>query len=292
MRNTMSSHDFSNFEFGEPVMELAGGMMPELMERAGIDYENQTASAALGELVGILGSNKVTQDNEPVDFLTADEMADYVDRAGTQNALWRSLWTPDGLVPTDSNVLTSGAVANWQDRVADHLVSNAIFAYGTKVYMPVGNRLMNSKTEVTNPNVIDFKEKFETLPTEAQYAEHVIVPRLQEGNYSPVLATYNTGDGERIASNFVTDYPELFAKGERMSFVRVANAGLQLALQFRRAAQQNVAPLYDANPHDPQVFIETDSLQVARNGSIGQNPRTGLRQVGVAAKLLQEAFEY
>jgi hypothetical protein len=294
----MSERNFNNFEFGDDVYELAGGLVPELAERAGLDPYAGNRSDVMGELVGVLGKNKVLRDNEPIDFLTISEMASYVTRSAVLQPLNRSLWLPDKQVPEGTPRVITGGVANWQDRVAKFLVNKAkSLTSDVTVYIPVGNRVMNGPTEVINKNVQQFVEQYKTEPTEGNYAVEFVVPKLTEAGYTTWVYYNETTAGDEIATSFVEGSPELFMPGEKLSFVKVAGAGLQLALQFRNAAKE-IHKRYDGIKYKPQVFVETDAIKVARTSDQVkraldyQAPQPGLRQAALTAKLLHLAAGY
>lgn len=292
-----ATRNFNDFVLGDDVFELGGGVVRRVAERAGLDVSEGPSSELLHGLVGIVGKNKVLLENEPIDFLTNLGMAWYVDRAGTQLPMSRSLWTPDQQIPEGTPRLITGGVPNWQDRAANYLVSTAEkLTSDVTVYAPVGNRVMDQGSDLKSKNVQAFMEQHDGQhPTERQYAELYVVPALAMSGYDVVLGdTYETGAGEKIAENFVADNPELFAKDQKISFVRVANAGVQLAVQFRKAARRQLGR-YDSFKFKPQVYIETDTLPVARSDRQRQDSRnfqaaqTGLRQVLLTAKSLHEA---
>jgi hypothetical protein len=291
----MAFRDFSNFELGDDVYKLAGGLIPELIERAGLDPEAENRTDVMGELVGILGKNKVLRDNEPVTFLALGEMATYVERSGALKPLGRSLWTPDKKVPEGTPRLITGAVANWQDRTVNYLIKKAKkLTSDVEVNVALGNRLMDSPSEQKNPNVQRFVEEYGSLPTETHYAEHFVITKLVEAGYNVTGYSFNTNAGDALAEAFVAQKKELFVNGRPLSFVRVANAGVQLALQFRKAAQ-GINPRYDSIKFKPKVFAETDTIPVATSQeeidqpTNFQAPQPALRQIALTAKLLHEA---
>lgn len=289
--------NFSNFILGDNVYELSGGLIPEIAERLEVPLSDTPDSAELGRLVGVIGKNKVLRDNVEITAIPQDEAADMVDRSGVQLPLSRSLRTPNIQIPKDTDLksltatIMTGAVANWMDRTRALLESDPS---QSKVYAVTGNRVMSSPTEVTNPQVAEFIKNNGVEPSESDYALEYVLPALT--SRSAELVAYQTADGDEIADKFVQDHPELFADGSRVSFARVANAGIQLALQFRKAARK-LNPDFDSNPADPQVYIRTDTLPVARtaeelkNATKFQSPFTGLRQVALTAKLINKASE-
>lgn len=285
---------FENFELGDNVYELSDGLLPEIAET----FEVPQSVDQLGALVGAIGTKKTLQENlsGAKAWLTewsgseqqATELAvSWMDRSGVQLSLDRSLWTPDVQTPEGTPIVATGAVANWQDRVVRPLEDRS----ATAVYLPVGNREMGTPTEVVNENVQAFQAQEKRLPREYEYAREFVAPVLQAAGCEVELVAYDTGNGQEIAEHFVEDYEELF--GQPVAFARVANAGIQLACQFREAAR-HAGIAFDANRSNPDAFVLTDSFPVARtpeelsDAKNYQNPFTGIRQVALTAKLLTE----
>jgi hypothetical protein len=283
--------DFSNFHLGDNVYELAGGVIPEIAAKLGVELGDEPSSEALGELVGKIGKNKVLRENEDVEAIDRETAADFVDRSGVQKALSRSLWTPEPfrLADMDAIVMTGG-MANWQDRMVTRL---STFYTKPPIFYVTGQRIMGSPTEVTNKNVIEL-QKDDQYPTESEYAAKVIVPKLIAlGNKETTLLSYPTENGDELAARLFEDQPDL--AGQNLLFARVANAGIQLAVQMRKAARQ-VNPDFDSFSNIPQAFVLTDDFrQVARTAEEDkdsqhfQKAHTALRQVAVTAKMLHEA---
>lgn len=288
-----NERDFHNFGLEDNVYQLADGLIPDLADALGVDLDVTPNMDALFELVGKLGANKVLRENTEVQAISNQSMADFLDRSGVQQHLSRSLWTPN-ITPEQVGVhvaILSGGVANWQDRAARAMPA----WFRGAVFLPTGVRPMNSPTEVTNANVLRLEESFGRLPTEAEYAARIIMPKVIRGNGNLVDAlptTYHTTKGAEIAEQFFVDNPALAY--EKLLFVRVANAGVQLAVEMRKAARK-VNKEFDMDPANPQVFIHTDEFPIARTEAQAANPRkyqkpqTGLRQVAETAKYILEA---
>jgi len=287
-----AERNFNDFQLGDNVYELAGGVIPEIAAKLGVELGDEPSSEALGELVGKIGKNKVLRENEDVEAIDRETAADFVDRSGVQRALSRSLWTsePFRLADMDAIVMTGG-MANWQDRMVTRLSTHF-----TKkpIFYVTGERVMDSPTEVTNSNVIALQAENGQYPTESQYAAKVIVPKLIViGNKATKLLPYETDNGDELAARLFEDQPEL--AGQKLLFARVANAGIQLAVQMRKAARQ-VNPDFDSFSNMPQAFILTDWFtQVARTPDEDkdslhfQKAHPALRQLAVTAKMLHEA---
>lgn len=305
---SVAERDFSTFELGDNVYELAGGLVPQIAERLDIRLGDEPDSRAMYVLVGLLGKNKILRDNEEVTAIDVATAADFLDRSGVQKPLNRSLWTPEFQVEPGAgfNVIT-GAVANWQDRTAK-LVADGIRT-GTlneKTHLITGSRVMGKKpgSEQSNPNVQAFLKDKGTYPTETQYADRFVRPQIEDAGGDVTLTSYHTENGDEIAANFASEAnfsadPEmqksLFKDGAQVTFARVANAGVQLAVQFRQAIRERVSPDFDGYPLMPEAFVVTDGFPIARTAEEiadpvhFQSPYTGLRQAILTAKMLHEA---
>jgi hypothetical protein len=300
--------DFSTFELGDNVYELASGLLPEIAECLDVQLGDEPSSDDMFNLVGKLGKNKVLRNNEPVTAIDLETAADLLNRSGVQKPLNRSLWTPDFQVDPDGGfIIVTGAVANWQDRTAK-LVANGIKA-GTlskTTHIITGSRVMGTKpgSEQSNPNVQAFLEEKGKYPTETQYAERYVIPKVKDAGGDVILTSYDTDSGDKIAANFAkeanfsADSEEqrtMFIDGSQVTFARVANAGIQLAVQFRKAIREHVSPDFDGYRHLPEVFVVTDGFPIARtpeevaDPANFQSPYTGLRQAVLTAKMLHEA---
>lgn len=299
MNKAVGERDFSTFELGDDVYRLADGLIPEVARRLGVILGEKPDSGHMHTLVGEVGKQRVLRDNKEPTAIDLEKAADLLERSGVQEALDRSLWTPNLQVgDLDSNMalgitVVTGAVANWQDRTAQ-IVAEGIKA-GTvpkKTEIITGNRLMDSKTEQVNPNVLKFYEEFGKYPTENEYAFSFVLPVIREAGGQIAMTSYETKDGDSIAENFASD---LFESHEPITFARVANAGIQLAIQFRSAIREHANSEFDSDSDIPEVFIVTDSFPIARtledvqDPAHSQSPYTGLRQAVLTAKFLHEA---
>lgn len=286
----VTERNFNTFILGDDPTMLADGVVREIAQGVGIAIgEDQVAD--LGALVGSLGAHKELRNNQDLtDIWTPAEAADLVEQSGVQHEMNRSLWTPDQCIPEDAALVLTGAVANWQDRNIAH----ATQLPGHEVYMALGNRVMGSPTELSNPNVQRFHDENDgKLPTEFKYGDTFGTPKIHEIGKLVRTLPFMTDKGDQIADAFMDLYPELVAPGKHIAAVRVANAGVQLAVQLRKAARiQN--PDFDTDPENPQLFIATDGRALARtetevqDAANLQSPYTAMRQVALTAKLLAE----
>jgi len=257
-----TERNFNNFELGDNVYELADSLIPEIAEHLDFELGPEPSSDELYELVGKLGKNRVLGANEEVTAIDLETAADLLGRAGVQEAMDRSLWTPRLKAthiasenPNAGFTVITGAVPNWQDRTAK-LVAEGISEGSLRgtTYVVTGNRTMGVEdlSEAEHPNVKTFQKEKGILPTETQYAERFVVPVIQAAGGEVALVSYETESGAELAHNFVRytrttgdkrSFERLFELGSRpITFARVANAGAQLAVQFRTAVRSGVVP--------------------------------------------------
>lgn len=288
-----AERDFSNFQLGDNVYELAGGLIPEVAERLDVKLGVEPNSDDLWNLVGRIGSNKVLRDNEEIVAIDRGGAVELVELSGVQKPLNRSLWTPDISGDLADTFVLAGAVANWQDRAADAVINRSPQSLARAVRYAAGSRVMDTATEQANPNVQLMFERDGQYPTEGRYAVSTHFSRISGEADLPVhMSTHSTQNGDEIAAELFESSPHLL--DQRLAFVRVANAGIQLAVQMRRAARA-IRKDFDADPENPQVFIVTDTFPLARTEAEDSRPRefqkasTALRQVALTAKLLHEA---
>ena len=310
---SVEKRDFSNFYLGDDVRELANGVIPVAADFVGVTLPEKPVdevlspemlardqaelSEGLGVAVGKLGKDKVLRNNEEIS-VHPGIMGGLVQSAGTQKSLARSLWAPEDVIDgSEDEIVVTGAVAPWQQRVLGLLAARAERGdVPQSLNLIAGNRVMKGATDVTEQHVREFQMRHNgELPTESQYVEEVIVPKAQEAGFKVRFVAYETGSGSAIADKFTSSHPEMFVPGKKIIFVRVANAGIQLACQFRAAARSGVNPKFDADPNNPQAYILTDTHPVGFTGTQATNPKefqspyTGARQMMVTAKLLHEA---
>ena len=293
--SSAETQDFSNFQFGADVTELADGLMVDIGEAFHVDLiglDDQALAAGLSEVVGRLGKNKELRNNEEVTVLSDDTMAIMLGRSGVQKSLDRSLWTPSittASTKIDALIMT-GAVANWQDRIAHQITTRANSS--VLIHYATTDRVMGTPTEQVNSNVMAIFEANGSYPTETQYAAQIIIPKLVKAGFKVIPTEYTGANGDQLAEGFFADFPELAF--DNLVFARVANAGLQLACQMRIAARK-INPDFDGFGDEPQAFIVTDAFPIATtlkqkaDAAHYQNPQTGLRQAVLTAKLIHEA---
>ncbi|MGB4759445.1 MAG: hypothetical protein WBP26_05315 [Candidatus Saccharimonadales bacterium] len=283
--------NFNNFELsGDNVYELAGGLIPEVADALEVRIGNVPNQDDMQAIMGAVGTNKVLRDNSEITGLSRDQMAGFVDRAGVQDFMARSFWTPDYRPESsDNNYLIVSGMANWQDRVVKLVNSERP---GKLVYSLAGNRTMNTGTEQTNPQVQQMHATFKRYPKESEYAGRFVVPGLLAAGNDVLPTPFATGNADDMLEQFFAENPALL--DERLIVARVANAGIIMAAQVREAARK-FNPSYDADRVSPQLFVMTDWLPVARTAEDEANPtnyqkaQTALRQVVLTAKKIHEA---
>ncbi|MEO6760962.1 MAG: hypothetical protein ABI220_01120 [Candidatus Saccharimonadales bacterium] len=291
-----AERDFSNFQLGDNVYELGGGVIPDIAERLDFEIGTEPDSDKLGALVKIIGENKVLRENEEVQAISLDKAADLVNRSGVQEPLARSLWTPDKSLPSHiDTVIVTGAVANWQDRTASLLVDAVKRGFGAdNLYLLSGNREMSSKSEINNQNIIRYYKEYGVYPLESNYATEFVKPMLEEAGYNVTNEAFETGKGDAIAAEFAANHSDVWIDDKTVSVARVANAGIQLAVQMQRAAR-DVNPKFDMDRNNPQLFVQADTRLVASareqldDPANYQSPFTAMRQLVLTARYLLKA---
>jgi len=287
--NPVAERYFSDFRLGDNVYELASGLIPEIAGRFGIVVGDEPSSAVLQTVMDHVGRNKVLRENAEITAIGRREMANMVDRSGVQKPLNRSLWTPELSARdyADAFVIVSG-MANWQDRVG----KLATKMPDRPVYSLAGQRVMDSATEKMNDEISRMHGIFGRYPTEAEYAASVVVPQIAM-DYNVMATSHPTENGDELARLLFEDNPDLL--DQKVAVVRVANAGIVMAIQLRNAAR-TLRPNFDAE-HEPQMFVVTDTLSVARTEAQENEPlkyqkaATALRQIVITAKKLVEIQE-
>lgn len=288
-----AERNFNTFELGDHPSELANGLIVDMADDLGVDLVQPNG---YGNLVGALGAKKTLQENpHPTDVWTLEQAADMVDQSGIQLPMNRKLWVPSEQADPKGHIFITGAVANWQDRTAK-LVGESP---QNRVHIAVGNRAMTTPTEVSHPEVVRIaKANDDVAPTETQYAWQVVRPSLRKLGKVVTMHSYDTESGSEIAQKFAHENYHLFEEGKEIVVARVANAGVQLALQFRQGVKDAAKAIHGedmADPdYEPQISIITDTLPAARtqeqlaSPKHYQNPYNALRQVAVTAKLMHE----
>jgi hypothetical protein len=286
--------DFSSFYLGDNVYELAGGVVPEIARRLDVPLGEEPNSADLQAIMTQVGTNKVLRENAEVTAIDRQSMTELVEVSGIQKPLNRSLVTPELSVRHKSvdALVMLGGVANWMERggiaVPSYLVDTPIYAVG-------GTRVMDTATEIENGRVKYWHTTRKEYPTEAEFMKQIIAPRLRRLGHKVITQNdgeYQTKNGDEILDELIERHPDLV--DQRLAMVRVANAGVAMAIQMRDAVRRQNST-FDVASESPQTFVITDTFPVARHETEDKDPRhfqkaaTALRQVVLTAKKLHEA---
>ncbi len=297
-----SSRNFADFYLPDNVYRLAGGLIPEIAERLDVKLGNEPNKDDLQAIMDKVGRNRVLRHNEEITAIDRDTRADMIERGGTQTAFNRSLWTPE-IAANKGNVdvvFEVTCVGNWQDRAAE-VVAPVRLDDGTELphelsgkplYSLAGMRVMDTVTELVNPNVIRMRKDLDRYPTEAEYARSVINPKLRAYGFDVRPYKFPTQVGDEILKRLFEVNPELL--DQRIAVVRNANAGVISAIQMRTQARK-FNPAFDTDPKRPQALVLTDSSEVARTDEQEADSRNfqktdpGIRQLVLAAMKQHEA---
>lgn len=287
-----TERDFSNYQLGDNVHELADGLLPEMASALGYELAEQPSEENLRGLIKHIGPSKWLQDNIELVQQRLGTSADartlaanWVDRSGTLAPTSRSFANPEITVPDEIDAaFITGGVARWMLRRASQLVNHRI--QGNKVstvYLPVGTGAMNS-SEHDLVESLATKEGRE--PTQREFAAAYIVPMLGSVGLKPELLEEIIGDsdkGNEIMQRFAS-YDAL--AGGTVLAVANAPSAIQTAGEYRLAAWQASA---DFDEEGEQLFVLADSIPVARHGESAathQNPYTALGQIARNALFL------
>lgn len=280
--------DFSNYELGDNVYELAGGVLPEMAEAAGFDLGPEPTEEALSGLVGRLGPQRELQRNIELvkEFLgpyAQDRAADWVERSGVLIPLQRPFAAPGEMPREHDAIVFSGGVARWMLRRMTMVETIDPETVG-RVVLPIGNRPMGS---VEHQLVKTFEARERRLPTEAEFAERYLLGRLAAAGFREVdLVKFDTKNGDDILAGLFAMRPELLDG----SILVPANApsAIQTAGQLRVAAR-NARSDFDSN--GDQMAMVSDAIEVARNPkqkpATHQDPFSALGQIARNALFLQ-----
>ncbi len=286
-----SNRNFADFYLPDNVYQLADGLIQEIAERLDVKLGREPNKADMQEIMNKVGPNKILRHNEEITAIDRATMADMIDRGGTQAAFNRSLWTPEIEADDDTvdAVVEVTCMGNWQDRAADATPTRL---KGKPVYSLGGIRVMDTATEIVNPNVVGVREVLGRYPTEAEYAASVIIPKLTLVGFSVSPQHYPSRNGDELFKLLFENNHDLLEK--RIAIVRNANAGVISAVQMRTAARR-FNPDFDADPKRPQVLIVTDYSEVARTDEQEADSRNfqktdpGIRQLVLAGMKQHEA---
>lgn len=272
---------FNNFQLEDDPALLANGVVPEIAERLGfsVDFKRD----GYGGFVQACGL-------EMLEAWDIQQAAALATRSGIQEPLNRSLWFPLATVSDQAPVVLPGANANLQDRAAQLVAALP----NRDVFIPVGNRVMSSPTEINHPGVMRVAGISKgAIPTEQRYVEMTIKPLLEDAGKTVSTFAYNTQFSDVIMRQFVQENAELFSS--RVAIALGANTGVQCALQMASAAGELPGKRLQDVYEWPGISVITDTLPLAtteqqlRNPKEYQNPYIAIRQIGVTAMMLDAA---
>ena len=258
-----AERNFATFYLGDNVYELAEGVLPDIAERLDLKLAIEPNSGDMQAVLDNLKRNKVLRHGIEITAIDQDTKAELIDRSGIQSALSRSLHSPEyTLEPNNIDALIMlGGMANWQHRSVE-VIPGAF--KGIPIFTVGGTRVMNTATETVREDVMSLAKKNGGYPTEAQYMAKVIVPRLVKAGHTVIdqdVDSYKSADGDSLLRQLFTKHSHLARSNVAM--VRVANAGIIMAIQMSQAAR-TINENFDMSPAEPQAYVLTDSRQVAR----------------------------
>jgi hypothetical protein len=283
--------DFSNYELGVNVYELADGVLPEIAHALEFETSREPSTEELQALIGHIGPAKTLQDNiaRVQERLGTDQnavalAADWVERSGVLQPLIRSIARPDVVVPRlFDEAFIGGGVARWMlRRVAQ---AEDVTVQGLRigqVTLPLGQRQMG---EAEHDLVKEYAVRNGTLPTEVEFGRSYILPRLRNAGLNVRLLDFDSQNGDEIM--------RMYAESGDLNdglVLALANApsAIQTAGQCRIAAREVDG---DFDHSGRQLFVASDTIDVARQGepaATHQNPFSALGQIARNALFLHK----
>lgn len=296
----MSIPTFERLSLGEVqedpavVLRVGSGVIPEIAEQfMPEDFRLEVTPESMGEVIRKTGPKSTMRDYEAVVEATlADAIPtayEWVKRSGIMVPINRGLWDPDEMAPEDAVLVIMAGVPNWVRRS----VERAIIAPQEEVIIAAGGRVMNSETDLKNPDVQAYIQEKGTPPTEAEHIENLHRQALEEaGKRVRVLNTDKISSWDILPETF-KHFPDLVDRN--VAAVRVNNAALAMALQIRLAGRA-ITRLFDAQDN-PQLSAVSDDIALARTKEETtrpkdfQSPVTAVRQIPVLGKeFLSQTF--
>jgi hypothetical protein len=289
-----SERDFSNYQLGDNPYELAAGLLPDMARALDYDLGVVPSEDALSNFIGHIGPAKELQQNIGLvqERLASDDdaltlAANWTERSGIVSPIHRSFKSTEVAVPSefDTAVITGG-VARWMLRRAAQLrdlsdVSELRFG---EVLVGAGIREMKESEHSTVARLAELNGR---LPTEADFAEEVIVPHLQAAGLRARAVRFDT----RVGDEVVKDLANTIQNRATVLVAANAPAALQTAGQLR-VAMRDIRPDFDTQGE--QLFVSSDAIPVARHGESAathQNPYTALGQIARNALFLYRSGE-
>lgn len=291
--------DFSNYEVSkiiessEGIYGLANNLLPEMAEALGYDLGERSAEESLKGFIKHIGPAKELQDNIALvqqrlgtneDAVTI--AADWVDRSGLLTPVARAFRDNTELdMSKIDRVVMTGGVANWMIR-RGMLIERILPE--VPIDIVVGNRQMK---EVEHPIVGHLmRNKGEDRITESEFALNYLEPRLGVLGLQAVTVTAETANGNEVFAELFSQY-ETCAQDDTILVVGNAPSFIQSAGQLRSVAR-DVNPNFDPLDNEPQLYMISDTIPVARNGegtATHQNPYSALGQIARSASYIQQA---
>lgn len=274
------------FEYG-----IADELIPEMAAATGFtQIAPHPTEATLRAFIGHIGPAKTLQDNIqivterlqlPGNTTAAQVAADWLDRSGVMQPMERSFVAPADIIqPPESynEGLIMGGVLRWMDRRADEALELAAQGKLNRVHVVAGSRRMGAEGAWAKA----YAKKNDKAPTEAQFAEKVIVPKLESAGVETIFTPVDSKVGVEVAAAAASKLDTT------KSIVVVGNAPsvVQTAGEFRLAARE-INSSFDATGE--QLFMRADGRLLAREGepaATHQNPLTALGAVARNALLL------
>lgn len=291
---SVSERNFSNYQLSDNVYELAGGLLPDMAEALDFDLGEEPSEDAISRFVGHIGPAKELQENIGLvqqrlgtEASAISLAAGWTERSGVLAPVHRSFANPEIAVPSEfDTAIITGGVARWMLRRAARIrdlaeVSGQNFG---EVLVAAGTRQMK---ENEHASVARLAELSGQLPTEADFAEGVIVPRLQAAG----LAARAVRIGTSVGDEAMKEVAHAIQNRDTVLVAANAPAAIQTAGQLRVAAKDNRA---DFDTTGEQLFVTGDGFPLARHGESAathQNPYTALGQIARNALFLQRNGE-
>lgn len=266
------------------VLEIGGGVVPEMAKAFGVSLAGGTTEEALGRLISAVGPAKTLQDNiaHAKEVLGLDAITisrDWAERSGLLVPVSRPYMrgvTEEGagaVSPQSVDVaVITGGVRNWMHRRTEYLAESVESGTGVgRVILAGGNRAMGT---AEGPDV-------QQGMREQDYLEAVVAPRLGElGLRTEVLAVPSASGNQVNAAVAGCLRPE-----DTVMYVGNAGQWVQGAGQLRRAAR-GVMPGFDAD--GSQLHVISDGFPLGdgtQPPAAAQHPVSAL---GIIARNAQE----
>ena len=254
---------FGKFGLHDCVMQIGGGILPEMVERANVALSTEPTVEEMGELIGVYAPNKLLQDNisGTVGIFHSREEAltttrDWAIRSRLLDPFIGAYMNPSLAVPDhfDTAVITGG-VANWELRRLSSLgtcgkgIGRIILAGSARIMSVVeSNKVRPGMTE------IDFL---------TQYGQEMLGTK----DAKLVIHTTDSTNGEDVATEVAQKY---YLGGDTTILFSNAGAWMQNAGQLQRAIRA-------AGSNRP-LFVWSDGFKLGVDGTEDkatfQNPLT------------------